>query len=120
MFEKLRTSTFRAALISTVLWMLCDFRSAFLAGTSAILYDAATDPAVQLSWRIAVQIIKHRASPPVSHTQHKARGTMRGPMKTSLGGKLPTATPPASPTNPMGLASSTSNTFGGKKNVDEL
>ena len=80
MFEKLKTSAVRATIISFVLWLLCDFKSAFLGATSAVLYDAATDPVVQLSWRIALQIAKQRVGGPSQNNPHRAKKTMRGPV----------------------------------------
>jgi len=85
MFEKLKTSAVRATLISFVLWVLCDFKSAFLGAASAVLYDAATDPMVQLSWRIALQIAKQRvATQQQGSRPHRAKKTMRGPIKSTL------------------------------------
>ena len=86
MFEKLRTSAVRATIISFVLWTLCDFKSAFLGAATAALYDAATDPMVQLSWRIALQIVKQRVAVKEqgSSRPHRAKKTMRGPIRSTL------------------------------------
>ena len=78
----MKNSVFRASFVSFLLWLACDFKSAFLGAAAATMYDIATDRTVQLSWRIALQIAKQRmAAPPPASTAHCAKKTMRKPMK---------------------------------------